>query len=151
MNSLRTLNRLTILKSGQTTSSSSWTMTKPTEHADALWELAKLKKGKAKAPEQSSESIFDKPWIKEPEGLTPTQSWLHWMNGNALRVEMGILLLAHPKHTYSKIGGLTDSDSEYSSNSEDELDNLIQYIKQVESNSTKNPESDQDSLLNLVI
>ena len=35
--------------------------TKPTEHADALWELAKLKKGKAKAPEQSSDSIFDKP------------------------------------------------------------------------------------------
>ena len=36
-------------------------MAKPTEHADALWELAKLKKGKAKAPEQSSDSIFDKP------------------------------------------------------------------------------------------
>ena len=42
------------------------------EHADALWEMAKLKKGKAKAPEQSSKSIFDKSWIKEPEGLTPT-------------------------------------------------------------------------------
>ena len=26
---------------------------KPNEHADALWELTKLKKGKAKAPEQS--------------------------------------------------------------------------------------------------
>ena len=52
-------------------------MAKPTEHADALWELTKLKKGKAKAPEQSSDSIYDKPWIKEPEGLTPTQSWLH--------------------------------------------------------------------------
>ena len=26
-------------------------MAKPTEHADALWELAKLEKGKAKAPE----------------------------------------------------------------------------------------------------
>ena len=51
------------------------------------------------------------------------------MNENALRVEMGIPLLAHPKHTYSKIGGLTDSDSEYSSNSEDELDDLIQYSK----------------------
>ena len=36
-------------------------MAKPTEHADALWELAKLKKGKAKAPEQSSDSIYDKP------------------------------------------------------------------------------------------
>ena len=60
------------------------------------------------------------------------------MNENALHVEMGILLLAHPKHTYSKIGGLTDSDSEYSSNSEDELDDLIQYSKQVESNLAKN-------------
>ena len=36
-------------------------MAKPTEHADALRELAKLKKGKAKAPEQSSDSIYDKP------------------------------------------------------------------------------------------
>ena len=64
---------------------------------------------------------------------------------------MGILLLANPKHTYSKIGGLTDSDSKYSSNSEDDLDDLIQYSKQVESNSTKNSKSDQDSLPNLVI
>ena len=55
-------------------------MASPPKHADTLWELAKLKKGKAKAPEQSSESIFDKPWIKEPEGLTLTQSWLHRMN-----------------------------------------------------------------------
>ena len=47
------------------------------------------------------------------------------MNENALREEMGIPLLAHPKHTYSKIGGLTDSESEYSSNLEDELDDLI--------------------------
>ena len=73
------------------------------------------------------------------------------MNENTLRVEMGIPLLAHPKHTYSKIGGLTDSDSEYSSNSENELDDLIQYSKQVESNSAKNSKSDQDSLPNLVI
>ena len=49
-------------------------MANPAQHADALWELAKLKKGKTKAPEQSSKSIFDKPWIKEPEALTPTQS-----------------------------------------------------------------------------
>ena len=126
-------------------------MASPPEHADSLWELAKLKKGKAKAPEQSSKSIFDKPWIKEPQGLTYTQSWLHWMNENALRIEMGIPLLAHPKHTYSKIGGLNDSDSEYSSNSENELDDLIQYSKQVESNSTKNSKSDQESLPNLVI
>ena len=39
-------------------------MANPPEHADAHWELAKLKKGKAKAPEQSSESIFNKPWSK---------------------------------------------------------------------------------------
>ena len=64
------------------------------------------------------------------------------MNENALRVEMGIPLLAHPKHTYSKIDGLTDSDSEYSSNPEDELDDLIQYSKEVKSNSTKNSKSD---------
>ena len=73
------------------------------------------------------------------------------MNENALRVEMGIPLFAHPKHTYSKIGGLTDSDCVYSSNPEDELDDLIQCSKEVESNSTKNPKSDQDSLPNLVI
>ena len=73
------------------------------------------------------------------------------MNENVLHVEMGIPFLTHPKHTYSKICGLTDSESEYSSNSEDELDNLIQYNKQVESNSTKNSKSDQDSLPNLVI
>ena len=73
------------------------------------------------------------------------------MNENALRVEMGIPLLAHPKHTHSKIGGLTDSESEYSSNSEDVLDDLIQYSKQVETNSAKNLKSDQDSLPNLVI
>ena len=52
-------------------------MAHPPQNANILWELAKLKKGKAKAPKQSSKSIFDKPWIKEPEGLTPTQSWLH--------------------------------------------------------------------------
>ena len=126
-------------------------MAHPPQDADALWELVKLKKGKSKAPEQSSKSIFDKPWIKEPEELTPTQSWLHWMNENALCVEMGIPLLAHPKHTYSKIGGLTNSDSEYSSNMENELDNLIQYSKQVESNSAKNSMYDQDSIPYLVI
>jgi hypothetical protein len=47
------------------------------QNADALWELVKHKKGKSKAPKQSSKSIFDKPWIKEPEGLSPTQLWLH--------------------------------------------------------------------------
>ena len=73
------------------------------------------------------------------------------MNENTLRVEMGIPLLAHPKHTCSKISGLTDSDSEYSSDPEDELDDLIQYSKKVKSNSTNNPKSDQDSFPNLVI
>ena len=73
------------------------------------------------------------------------------MNENVLRVEMGIPLFAHPKHTYSKIGGLTDSDSEYSYDPEDELDDLIQYSKEVKSSSTKNPKSDKDSLPNLVI
>ena len=64
---------------------------------------------------------------------------------------MGIPLLAHPKHTYSKIGGLTDSESEYSSDPEEQLDDLIQYSKQVESNSANNLKSDQDSLPNLII
>src|SRR6185312_2319010 len=73
------------------------------------------------------------------------------MNENTLRVEMGIPLFTYPKHTYSKIGGITDSESEYSSNSKDELDDLIQYSKQVESNSAKNSKSNQDSLPNLVI
>src|SRR6185437_15298943 len=63
----------------------------------------------------------------------------------------GQSLLAHPKHTYSKIGGLTDSESEYFSDPEEQLDDLIQYSKQVESNSAKNLKSDQDSLPNLII
>ena len=51
-------------------------MAHPPHMADALWELVKLKKkkGASKDLEKSSESIFDKPWIKEPEWLTPTQS-----------------------------------------------------------------------------
>jgi len=93
-------------------------------------------------PEESSESIFNKPWTKEPEGVTPIQSLQHWMNENAHRVEMGIPLLAHPKHTYSRIGGLTDSESEYSHDSEDELDNLIQYKREAEAKSNKNSKTD---------
>ena len=50
-------------------------MANPPQHANTLWKLAKLKKGKAKAPEQSSDSIYDKPWIKEPEGLTPNHGY----------------------------------------------------------------------------
>jgi len=38
-------------------------MAHPPQMADALWELVKLNKGKSKAPEKPSESIFDKPWI----------------------------------------------------------------------------------------
>ena len=64
---------------------------------------------------------------------------------------MGIPLLAHLKHTYSKIGGLTNSNSEYSYDTEDELDYLIQYSKEAESHSAKNSKPDQVSLPNLVI
>jgi hypothetical protein len=73
------------------------------------------------------------------------------MNENTLCIEMGIPLLTHPKHTYSMIGRLTDSDSEYSSNSKNDLDDLIKYNNEVESNSTKKFKSDQDPLPNLVI
>ena len=73
------------------------------------------------------------------------------MNQNALRVEMGIPLLAHPEYTYSKLGGLTDSESEYSYNWEDELDNLIQYSKEAKAQSDKSSKTDQDSLPNLII
>ena len=54
--------------------------------ADILLEEAKLKKKgeTSNTSKKPSESIFNKPWTKEPEGLTPTQSWLHWMNENAL-------------------------------------------------------------------
>ena len=64
---------------------------------------------------------------------------------------MGIPLLAHPKHTYSEIGGLTDSNSDYSYDSEDKLDSLIQCSKEVKSNSTKASKSDHNSLPNMVI
>ena len=56
-----------------------------------------------------------------------------------------------PKSHISKVGVLTDSNSEYSYDPEDELDDLIQYSKEVELNSTKKSKSDQDSLPNLVI
>ena len=36
-------------------------MANPPKHANAFWELAKLKKWKAKGSEQSSKLIFDKP------------------------------------------------------------------------------------------
>ena len=43
-------------------------MTNPPKHANALWELAKLKKGKAKAPEQSSESFSTNPGLRSLMG-----------------------------------------------------------------------------------
>ena len=39
-------------------------MVHPPQMAYALWKLVKLKKGKSKAPEQSSKSIFDNPGLK---------------------------------------------------------------------------------------
>ena len=44
--------------------------------ADILWKEAKLKKHgeTSKSSEKPGKSIFDKPWLKEPEGLTPIQS-----------------------------------------------------------------------------
>ena len=92
-------------------------MAHPPQMADALWELVKVKKGKSKAPEKSSESIFDKPWIKEPEELTPTQSWLHWMNENALRVD------GHPASRSPKAHIFQNQWHSY--NPEDKLDDLI--------------------------
>ena len=48
---------------------------------------------------------------------------------------------------------VTDSESEYSYDSEDELDDLIQYSKdaQAEANSGKKSRTDQDFLPNLII
>jgi len=40
--------------------------------------------------------------MEEPEGLTPIQSYKLWMNENALQMEMGIPLVPHPKHMFSK-------------------------------------------------
>jgi len=58
---LTTSNHSTISRIGQTTSTLFMgAMAHPPQMADALWELVKLKKGKSKAPEQSSKSIFDK-------------------------------------------------------------------------------------------
>ena len=40
---------------------------------DVLWQEIKLKKQEktSKTSKEFSESIFDKPWTKEPQGLTP--------------------------------------------------------------------------------
>ena len=54
-------------------------MCHPPRMADVLWQDAKLKKQKEtpKPLEESNESIFNKPWIGEPEGLAPIQSGHH--------------------------------------------------------------------------
>ena len=43
-------------------------MAKPTEHADALWELAKLKKGKAKAQNNPVTQSITSPGLRSPRG-----------------------------------------------------------------------------------
>ena len=81
-------------------------MSHPLHMADILWkEIKNKKQGEtSKTPEESNESIFDKPWTKEPEGLTPTQSWLHWMNENALQVEWPSLsLVTQNTHTQKSV------------------------------------------------
>jgi len=103
-----------------------------------------------KIPREFNQSIFDKNWIEEPERLTPFQSYNHRLNENALRMEMGIPLVLHPKHTYSKIHGLSESES--SSDWEDELDDFrLSKDTKVEADSNKDTKIDQDSSPNLVI
>ena len=41
-------------------------MAHPPQSADALWELAKLKKGKSKVSEQPSKSVFDSHQLIDP-------------------------------------------------------------------------------------
>ena len=43
-------------------------MAKPTEHADALWELAKLKKGKAKAQNNPTTQSMTNPGLRSLRG-----------------------------------------------------------------------------------
>ena len=110
--------------------------------------VATTKKNTTTLPQESNQSIFDKRWIEEPERLTLVQSYNHWMNENALRMEMGIPLVPHPKHTFSKIHGLSESESE--------LDELLQLGKdavstQAEADLNKDVQDDQDSSPNLVI
>jgi len=57
---------------------------------------------KTSPPQESNHSIFNKRFMEEPEGLTPIQSYRLWMNENALQMEMGIPLVPHPKHMFSK-------------------------------------------------
>ena len=44
-------------------------------------------------------STYDSRVLKEPEDATLIQSYTHWMNENALRMETEIPLIPHPKHT----------------------------------------------------
>ena len=47
------------------------TMANPPQNTDTLWELAKLKKGKSKAPEQSSKSTLTNPGSRSPKDWLP--------------------------------------------------------------------------------
>ena len=65
-------------------------------------------------------------------------------------MEMGIPLVLHPKHTYSKIHGLSESES--SSDWEDELDDFrLSKDAKVEADSNKDIQNDQNSSPTLVI
>jgi len=65
-------------------------------------------------------STYDTRVLKEPEDTTPIQSYSHWMKENALRMEMGIPLIPHPKHSISEIDYYDEFDS--SSRSDEDSD-----------------------------
>ena len=102
-------------------------------------------------------STYDIRVLKELEDSTPIQSYTHWMNENALRMEMGIPLIPLPKHTISKIDYHDKSDS--SSGTDDDLTQSGQTehcvtqstFTKPESNPTTNTQTDQDSTETLVI
>ena len=102
-------------------------------------------------------STYDIRVLKEPEDSTPIQSYTHWMNENALRMEMGIPLIPLPKHTISKIDYHDKFDS--SSGTDDDLTQSGQTedcvrqstFTKPESNPTTNTQTDQDSTETLVI
>ena len=102
---------------------------------DPISGLSRAATTKKTPPQESNQSIFDKRWIEEPERLTLVQSYNHWMNENALRMEMGIPLVPHPKLTFSKIHGLSESES--SSNWEDELMSHSNSVKAPKSKPTQ--------------
>jgi len=122
---------------------------------DPISGLNRASTTKTPPPQESNHSIFDKRWIEEPEGLTPAQLYNHWMNENTLQMEMGIPLVPYPKHTFSKIHGLSESES---FDWEEEFDELLQLRKeedvvpsQAASDSNKDVQDDLDSSPTLVI